>query len=163
MRFFKKLFSRFVITSIFILIQIFFAIYFFSKLAEKYIYIYMSANIISYFLLIFIGRMKDVGKCTGFDVTKDYLTNPTLRSKLSDSKQGWETFTITQLGWTTSPAWGTDLLEIWNCDFEISQTLTDLPNGKYKIHVQAFYRSGKPETAVLFGNDDKVSLTPLKK
>ena len=107
--------------------------------------------------------MKNIGECSGFDVTKDYLTNPTLRSKLSDSKQGWETFTITQLGWTTSPAWGTDLLEIWNCDFEISQTLTDLPNGKYKIHVQAFYRSGKPETAVLFGNDDKVSLTPLKK
>ena len=100
---------------------------------------------------------------SGFDVTKDYLTNPTLRSKLSDSKQGWETFTITPLGWTASPAWGTDLLEIWNCDFEISQTLTDLPNGKYTIYVQAFYRSGRPETAVLFGNDDKVSLTPLKK
>lgn len=27
-----------------------------------------------YFLLIFIGRMKDVGKCTGFDVTKDIIS-----------------------------------------------------------------------------------------
>ena len=52
MKFLKRLFSRFVITSIFILLQCFFAIYFFNKLAEHYIYIFLGANILSYFLLI---------------------------------------------------------------------------------------------------------------
>lgn len=54
MKFLKRLFSRFVITSIFILVQIFLAIYFFNELAEKYIYVYFAANILSYILLLFI-------------------------------------------------------------------------------------------------------------
>ena len=54
MKFLKRLFSRFVITSIFILVQIFIAIYFFNELAEKYIYVYFAANILSYILLLFI-------------------------------------------------------------------------------------------------------------
>lgn len=54
MKFLKRLFSRFVITSIFILVQIFLAIYFFNKLAEKYIYVYLGASILSYVLLLFI-------------------------------------------------------------------------------------------------------------
>ena len=54
MKFLKRLFSRFVITSIFILAQTFLAIYFFNELAEKYIYVYFGANIISYLLLLFI-------------------------------------------------------------------------------------------------------------
>ena len=54
MKFLKRLFSRFVITSIFILVQIFIAIYFFNELAEKYIYVYFAANTLSYILLLFI-------------------------------------------------------------------------------------------------------------
>ena len=54
MKFLKRLFSRFVITSIFILIQIFLAIYFFNKLAEQYIYVYLAATILSYILLVLI-------------------------------------------------------------------------------------------------------------
>lgn len=54
MKFIKRLFSRFVITSIFILLQLFFAIYFFNMLAEEYIYVFMGANFLSYILLLFI-------------------------------------------------------------------------------------------------------------
>ena len=54
MKFLKRLFSRFVITSIFILVQTFLAIYFFNKLAEKYIYVFFAANFLSYILLLFI-------------------------------------------------------------------------------------------------------------
>ena len=95
-----------------------------------------------------------------FDVTEMYLTNPSLRK--NGDKTGWEFVCEHNKGWTASPAWGSDLLEFWNCDFSVTQTLTGIPNGKYKLRVQAFYRAGNM-TAELFANNDAQKLMPLSK
>ena len=96
----------------------------------------------------------------GFDVTEMYVTNPTLRQK--GNKNGWEFVCEHNKGWSGSPAWGTDLLEFWNCDFSVTQTLTNIPNGKYKLSAQAFYRASNM-TAELFANNEAVKLIPLSK
>lgn len=38
--------------------------------------------------------------------------------------------------------------EFWNCTFDMHQTVTDMPNGKYRMKVQAFYRDGDGSTAL---------------
>ena len=96
----------------------------------------------------------------GFDVTEMFVTNPSLRQ--NGNKTGWEFVCEHNKGWTASPAWGTDLLEFWNCDFSVTQSLTSIPNGKYKLRVQAFYRASNM-TAELFANSDAVKLIPLNK
>lgn len=58
MKFVKRIFSRFVINSVLILLQIFFAIYFFNMLAEKYVYIFLTANLLSYILVLIILNKK---------------------------------------------------------------------------------------------------------
>lgn len=97
---------------------------------------------------------------TGFPVTELYVTNPTWREK--NNMTGWDVVVERKMNWGTFPAWGTDLAEIYQCDFNISQTLTGLRNGKYKVRVQAFYR-GTLQTAELFANNDAVKLLPLNK
>ena len=109
---------------------------------------------------IFEFNLQMADGSTGFDVTEMFVTNPTLREK--NNKDGWEIVCEHNKGWSGSPAWGADLLEFWNCDFSVTQTLTDIPNGKYMLSVQAFYRASEM-TAELFGNSDAVKLVPLSK
>ena len=51
--------------------------------------------------------------------------------------------------------------ERWNQTFNLSQTITGLPNGKYKVGVQAFYRAGDQgptvttQNAILFAGTDE--------
>lgn len=48
--------------------------------------------------------------------------------------------------WNSNPTRGGDTgnrcAEVYNKNFNVYQTLTDLPNGKYKVSCQAFYRAG---------------------
>lgn len=64
----------------------------------------------------------------------DYIVNP---QYANDNNIGWE---------GTAPGFDTNnhpsCAEIWNGNFNIHQTLTNLPNGVYSIEVQAFYRTG---------------------
>ena len=96
----------------------------------------------------------------GFDVTALYVTNPSWRT--SASKAGWDIVVERKMNWGDFPAFGTDLAEVYQCDFNISQTLTNIPNGKYRVRVQAFYRGGTL-TAELYANNDAVKLLPLEK
>ena len=96
----------------------------------------------------------------GFDVTELLVTNPTWREK--NNTTGWDVVVERKMNWGSFPAWGTDLAEVYQSDFNISQTLTGIRNGKYKVRVQAFYR-GTLQTAELFANNNSVKLVPLSK
>ena len=109
---------------------------------------------------VFQYNLSQADGTVGFDVTEMYVTNPSWQSK--ESKTGWDIEVERKMNWGDFPAFGTDLAEVYQCDFNISQTLTDMPNGKYKVHVQGFYRGGTL-TAELYANDDKVKLVPLEK
>ena len=109
---------------------------------------------------IFDYNMSLITGDEGFDVTALYVTNPSWRTR--DSKAGWDIVVERKMNWGDFPAWGTDLAEVYQSDFNISQTLTDVPNGKYRVRVQAFYRGGTL-TAELYANNDAVKLLPLEK
>ncbi len=97
-----------------------------------------------------------------FDVTEKYMTNPTLR-KNSDGWQG------------SKPGLEYEVQEFYNCDFDIYQELTGIPNGKYVVMVQGFYREAGNDkgaayaagseniTAKLYANNASVPLLSLYK
>ena len=96
-----------------------------------------------------------------FDVTERYVTNAALR----DNNKGW-------LG--TSPVFGQGVAEFFDKNFDVYQEITGIPNGKYVVKVQGFYRqgwndaadaynAGTEELAKLYANDEEVSLTSLYK
>lgn len=108
---------------------------------------------------------------TGFDVTELFVKDPSVRTK--EQIAAW-TVNVTN-NKNDMPAWGHDCIEFWSCDFTISQTLENIPNGKYKIRVQGFYRVGSNDsgsgyakgtdviTAKLFANDEEQPFTSLYK
>lgn len=71
---------------------------------------------------------------TGFDVTEQFVKNPSVRTKALT--EGW---TITSSR-SDMPAFGHECIEFFESNFTISQKLTGLPNGKYSVRVQGFYR-----------------------
>ena len=118
---------------------------------------------------IFAFNLANADGRRGFDVTDMFVTNPTVYT----TAEGW-----TVEGGSSNPkmpAWGHNVMECWNCDFTVSQTLTGIPNGKYVVKVQGFYRAGGNDggaayqagteviTAELFGNNSSVPMTSLYK
>ena len=97
-----------------------------------------------------------------FDVTEKYVTNAALR----DNNKGWS---------GNNPAFGHGVAEFYNTDFDIYQQITGIPNGKYVVKVQGFYREAGNDggtaynagsedlTAKLYANSDEVSLMSLYK
>lgn len=97
-----------------------------------------------------------------FDMTDRYMTNPTLRK----NSQGWS---------GSTPGLEYEVMEFFNCDFDIYQELTDVPNGMYVVQVQGFYRTGDNDsgaayqagteniTAQLYANEESVPLLSLYK
>ena len=83
-----------------------------------------------FFLLLLAGNA--TAKEGWNDVTS-YITNP---SFMGNSKEGW-TFE-----WIDVSSVDTDygIQEFWNGTFRMSQTLSGIPNGRYRIGVQGFYR-----------------------
>ena len=103
----------------------------------------------------------------GFPMEEVYVTNPTVRTS--------------NTGWTYNPE-GTKafvdqhIAEFYNTDYDMSQTIEDLPNGKYKVSVTGFYRATGNDsnigfdahengteniTAMLYANDEAVPLACL--
>ena len=74
----------------------------------------------------------------GFDVTERFVTNPTLRQ----NSNGWE---------GSKPGLEHEVMEFYNCDFDIYQELTDVPNGKYVVKVQGFYREAGNDSGNAYG------------
>ena len=72
------------------------------------------------------------------DVTDRFVTNPTFDTDVS----GW---TYTHNAGSYSVEYG--VMEFWNGTFDISQTLTGLPEGTYRLSLQTFYRTGYFDSA----------------
>ena len=54
-------------------------------------------------------------------------------------------------GWTPQPGFTAangQVAEYWNTNFRFSQTIEGLPNGKYELSVQSFYRNGNIDPAL---------------
>ena len=75
---------------------------------------------------------------TWFDVTDGYIVNPYFDN---GSTNGW---TISKRAENSQTGYGG--MEFWNGEFEIYQSL-NAPNGKYRISVQAYYRTGDNSVA----------------
>ncbi len=69
---------------------------------------------------------------TWIDVTEAYLTNPRFEG---NSNKGWEYYANVGNQQQTNEA-----MEFWYGTFNIYQT-TDVPNGKYRLSAQAYYRT----------------------
>lgn len=120
---------------------------------------------------VFAFRVANADGTESFDVTDMFVTNPTVRTK--DATAGWTIENVLRDGKPIDnmPAWGHNTMEFWNCDFTLSQTIKDIPNGKYVIKVQGYYREGAMNngsnlgkekiTAELFGNKSSVPLTSI--
>jgi hypothetical protein len=95
-----------------------------------------------------------------FDVTERYITNPTLR----ENSNGWS---------GSKPGLEHQVMEFFNCDFDIYQEFTGIPNGKYVVKVQGFYRQAGNDsgaayaagtediTAQLYANSESTPLLSL--
>ena len=120
---------------------------------------------------VFAFRVANADGTESFDVTDRFVTNPTVRTK--EATAGWTIENVLRDGKPIDnmPAWGHNTMEFWNCDFTLSQTIKDIPNGKYVIKVQGYYREGVMNngsnlgkeniTAELFGNKSSVPLTSI--
>ena len=97
-----------------------------------------------------------------FEVTEKYITNPTLR----ENSNGWS---------GSKPSLEHQVMEFYNSDFDIYQELTGIPNGKYVVKVQGFYRQAGNDsgsayaagtediTAQLYANTESTPLVSLYK
>ena len=111
---------------------------------------------------VFLFNMSIANGEIAFDVTEMYLTNPTLRQ----NSNGWK---------GSTPGLEYEVMEFYDCDFDIYQELTGIPNGKYVVMVQGFYRekgndsgeahaaSSEKITAQLYANNASAPLLSLYK
>ncbi len=76
---------------------------------------------------------------TWLDITDSYIENPRFDN---GSMKGWA---INSSAQNTQTGYGG--MEFWNGTFDISQSLY-VPNGKYRISVQSYYRTGNPDNAL---------------
>ena len=97
------------------------------------------------------------------DLTEQYIINPNYDN---DSNRGWE-------GTGIGHAQPAQAAEHWNMTFNSHQTITDLPNGRYRISVSALYRPGNSSQellnqhlqgrdyipAYIYANDESVTVT----
>lgn len=111
---------------------------------------------------IFTFQMLNANGEEAFDVTDRYMTNPSLRK----NADGWE---------GSQPGLEYEVMEFYNSDFDIHQTLTGIPNGMYVVEVQGFYRTtwndsgaayqegNENITAQLYANNEWVPMLSLYK
>ena len=111
---------------------------------------------------VFTYQMLNADGTIEFPVTDKYMTNPTLRK----GYEGWE---------GSKPGLEFEVMEFYDCDFDMYQTLTGIPNGMYKVYVQGFYRTGGNDggaayqagteviSAELYANNASVPLTSIYK
>lgn len=83
--------------------------------------------------------MAGIAKADWVDVTNIFIENPRFDN---NSDYGWS---------KTSDAWSQTLrcetMEFWNGTFNLWQDLKNLPKGKYRLSVQAYYRTGDNDPA----------------
>ena len=81
----------------------------------------------------FLLAMAGIVKADWVDVTNIFIENPSFDN---NSDKGWS---------NTNDAWGVNIrcesMEFWSGTFNLWQDLKDLPKGKYRLSVQAYYRT----------------------
>ncbi|MBR1594907.1 MAG: CotH kinase family protein [Alloprevotella sp.] len=77
------------------------------------------------------------------DVTGTYLTNPDFNA---GNWNGWTIDHYTTLSGQGGPRCDHGAIELWYCSFRMSQTLS-VPNGRYRLSVNGFYRTQELEDA----------------
>ena len=70
------------------------------------------------------------------DVTDVYITNPRFEN---NDKTGW---TLYGSWWYGGYNTSYNAMEMWYAYFRVGQELTDIPNGKYRLSVNGYYRPG---------------------
>lgn len=111
---------------------------------------------------IFVYQMLNANGEIGFPVENRFMTNPSMRK----GNQGWS---------GSAPGLEHEVMEFYDCDFDMYQTLTNVPNGMYVVKVQGFYRTGGNDsgaayqagteniTAELYANEVSVPLLSIYK
>ena len=111
---------------------------------------------------IFVYQMLNANGEIGFPVENRFMTNPSMRK----GNQGWS---------GDAPGLEHEVMEFYQTDFNMYQTLTDVPNGMYVVKVQGFYRTGANDsgaayqagtediTAELYANEASVPLLSIYK
>lgn len=116
-------------------------------------------------LLAFITPSIAMGQ-SWLDLTSEYIVNPNFDNNQST---GW-TYTSN----ASSQQLNYEAMEFWNGTFDIYQTV-NVPNGKYRISVQAYYRTANNSqdayrnfengtediTAFLYANETRVNLVSI--
>lgn len=121
-------------------------------------------NLKKFALLAFVATPILAMAQSWMDLTDEYITNPSFES----GNSGW-TFSSN----ASSQAVSYQTMEFWNGTFNIYQE-NNVPNGKYRIHVQAYYRTGNNGTAYqeytngtenitayLYANENKVKIASV--
>lgn len=90
-------------------------------------------------------QLKAGDDCT--ELMTNYDFSQTDKNTTYGGFAGWTVNLLT--GNTNYPNIGSNVAEVWNNDFTCSQKVTGLPNGVYKLDVQAFYRTG--DSGVAYG------------
>lgn len=123
-------------------------------------------------------HIKTIGIALALALGGDALTHAQEWIDMSDLITN-RTFDSDASGWTISASAGNQgvqygVMEFWNGTFDISQTLTGLPDGRYRVGVQSFYRvanfntsyrnhqeGSENITAYLYANDAETQLVSL--
>ena len=85
------------------------------------------------------------------DVTSQYLNNPSFDG---NSKDGW-----TATGYYSKQDVQYGCMEFWNGTFTLAQQLSSLPAGKYRLHVQGFFRTTGNDAAYQSHRNGSESIT----
>ena len=121
-------------------------------------------NLKKFALLAFVATPILAMAQSWIDLTDEYITNPSFEN----GNMGWK-FNSN----ASSQAVNYQTMEFWNGTFNIYQE-NNVPNGKYRIHVQAYYRTGNNGTAYqeytngtenitayLYANENKVKIASV--
>lgn len=87
------------------------------------------------------------------DVTYLFLRNPNFAG---NNRAGW---TCTRSSGSLNVNY--ECMEVYNSSFDVSQILTGLPKGSYRLSAQAFYRAGSHEVAYWNRQDGSENLTAV--
>ena len=113
-------------------------------------------------LMLTLGAQAQDNKAW-IDVTKEYIENPGFDNNRSDGWTWWSN--------ASSQTLRVECMEFWNGTFDLYQTIEDIPNGHYRMSVQAYFRTADNNssydayangyediTAFMYANDTRQTL-----
>ena len=90
---------------------------------------------------VFEFRLANANGVTGFDVTDRFMKNPTMRSSVDH----WEF-----AEGSAKPGFEHEVAEFYDCDFDMYQKIENVPNGKYVVHLQGYYREAGNDSGAAY-------------